>query len=61
MIVRNKCTSCKHKWRDQPGAFAVAKYNNNSGCCPECGSRYFKWSSYEFDLKKNPLDFSAKI
>lgn len=59
MIVRNKCTKCKHKWRDQAGAFSVHKYNNRVGCCPKCGSRYFKWSSYEFDKKKYRLDSDA--
>lgn len=56
MVVRNKCTACKHKWRDQPGTYSVT-----TGKCPKCRSLYFKWSSYEFDIKKNKLDSSHII
>ena len=59
MIIRNKCIKCKHKWRDQPGAFSVVTYNNENQRCPKCGSRYFKWSSYEFDRKKYPENFES--
>jgi len=55
MIVRNKCTQCKHLWRDQPGAFATVK-TNNKACCPECGSAYFKWQSFKHDKKKEKID-----
>lgn len=66
MLVRNKCTNCKHKWRDQPGAFAVKKvligYHEDGSPkyslqCPQCGSLYFKWSSFEFDKKKYASEF----
>ena len=55
MIVRNKCTQCKHLWRDQPGAFATVK-TNYKACCPECGSSYFKWQSFAFDKRKEGID-----
>ena len=54
MIVRNKCTKCKHKWRDQPGAFSVTR-----GRCPKCETRYFKWSSFDFDKKKHFINSDA--
>lgn len=56
MKIRNKCVKCKFKWKDYPGAFAV--YTDGRGaCCPVCKSKYFKWSSYESDLKKYPNSF----
>lgn len=48
MIVRNKCCNCKHNWKDQPGAFSLAKQK-----CPMCDSAYFQWRSYSKDIKKN--------
>lgn len=47
MIVRNKCIKCKHKWKAPPGP----------GTCPSCGSKYYKWSSYSFDKKKDKTEF----
>ena len=53
MLVRNKCCSCKHKWKDQPGGFATIKKADGKAYCPNCGSSYWKWSSYLLDKKKN--------
>jgi hypothetical protein len=61
MIVRNKCTRCKHKWKDQPGAFATSTNDKGGACCPKCGSIYFKWSSYSIDIKKNKIEIPDKI
>ena len=52
VVIRNKCTECKHKWRDQPGAFSIAQQR-----CPQCGSRYFKWSDYSLAKKKYSGDY----
>lgn len=47
MRVRNKCTKCKHKWKDEPGAQL-----STHKVCPSCGSAYWKWSSFPLDKKK---------
>jgi len=44
MIVRNRCTKCRYSWKDQPGAFSLSH-----GKCPKCGSRYFRWTTYNKD------------
>ena len=54
--IRNKCTECKHKWRDQPGAFSTTKHQ-----CPKCGSQYFKWSDYKLAKKKYARDYDFGI
>jgi hypothetical protein len=48
MKSRNKCTQCKHKWKDNPGAQLA-----DNKVCPKCSSAYWKWSSFEFDKKKH--------
>jgi len=50
--IRNKCSKCKHKWKDNPGADS-----RTGGKCPKCGSLYFKWSDYEFTRKKFDLNY----
>jgi len=47
MIVRNRCTKCRYSWKDQPGAFSLSH-----GKCPKCGSRYFRWTTYNKDKEK---------
>ena len=42
-----------------PGALATYK-TNGKAACPECGSVYFKWSSYTFDIKKYRKDFDPR-
>ena len=49
VIAKNRC--CKHKWKDQPGAFATV-LTDGRACCPECGSVYWKWTNYNILFKK---------
>ena len=65
-IITNKCCKCRHKWRDQPGAFATVKtfvgydYEGNrkySVQCPQCGSLYFKWVSFRNDKRNSKCKY----
>lgn len=49
--IRNKCTNCKHSWRDYPGA-----YSKTNAQCPACGSIYYRWVDYAKAYKNLKLN-----
>lgn len=61
VVAKNRCCNCKHKWKDQPGAFATVLFKTGTredgsdiveALCPNCKSKYWKWTNYKECYKK---------